>query len=410
MISKFESGRNPGHQRITWRTLIIAHILLAFLTACGAGAVQFAPTPLPPDTSPMTYTHPSQAFSITIPRDWAIFEQNLTTFASVAFAPPSSDQPLLRIAVTRTQPIADINAFITRYQTQIRPDRNRYTEQERQLMPDGSWRITATLSDAVRTPRPLNTFIQQNGAFLAVIDTLIPRDEALLTALERAVNTFALNDDAEFEGDVEALTRSATRQLEIANVSLWTNPEGVFFITGEIANHGQTSINSVPIEAVLLNDDGMQLAGALTTSMGHALTPGGFAPFGLRFGQGQPFEAQNFRLTITGDEERTQAPDNLVLSPQITWTDAIQIAQEGQIFVVGTVENRAEQALYDVRIVVTLFDEAGRVIGAGFANADASVLAPDATADYVVLVADVGGLAANYVVNVQALACDTDIC
>jgi hypothetical protein len=56
--------------------------------------------------------------------------------------------------------------------------------------------------------------------------------------------------------------------------------------------------------------------------------------------------------------------------------------------------------------MATIFDAGGRVIGAGFAEADATVLASGETTSFTILIGDLGGEAANYVVSVQALPCD----
>ena len=74
-------------------------ILILVLSGCSGGAVVFAPTPAPPDQSPLQYDHPSGAFSLVVPRQWAIYEQNTTTLATAAFSAPGSNQPALLAAV-----------------------------------------------------------------------------------------------------------------------------------------------------------------------------------------------------------------------------------------------------------------------------------------------------------------------
>ena len=76
------------------RRLLI--LLTLFLTGCGSGAVVFAPTPPPPDLSPLRYEHPSGAFSVVVPRNWPVFTQHATTLAAASFSPPDSGDPLLR--------------------------------------------------------------------------------------------------------------------------------------------------------------------------------------------------------------------------------------------------------------------------------------------------------------------------
>jgi len=120
-------------------------LIMVLAVGCRGGAVVFAPTPLPPDLSPLRYEHPSGAFSVVVPRHWPIFTQNATTLAAASFAPPHSDQPLLKFAVANLgDPLdgIDLGEFIHEYQQAIRTDAGRYKEESRQAMGDGSWRIS----------------------------------------------------------------------------------------------------------------------------------------------------------------------------------------------------------------------------------------------------------------------------
>jgi len=90
-------GQNAGKEQAGimagfLRTWIIGSVLL-FLSACSGGAVVFAPTPLPPESVPVTYEHPSGAFSLLLPRTWALHEQATAAIASASFTAPNSDVP-----------------------------------------------------------------------------------------------------------------------------------------------------------------------------------------------------------------------------------------------------------------------------------------------------------------------------
>jgi hypothetical protein len=411
MDSKLEM-RIKYQQILLPRIVCIGLILMLVLSACSGGAVQFAPTPLPPDTSPRLYTHPSQAFSLAVPRNWSIYEQNYTTFATVSFALPNATRPDVRVRALRLDETPnDIIAFLQRYQTQIRPDRLRYDEQDRQQLPDGTWRITGALRDAIGVAQPVNTFLQLQGEWLLVADVHVPADVSQQQQIEQAMSTLQINTVSDLEpSSVDVLAQTASTQLEITHVALWTNPQGVFFITGEIANHSEQILEAVPVRASLIAEDGREVAGAVSTTLGHALMPAGFAPFGLRFGQGQPYDAQTFRLEVGGETWQPFALDNITTLPELTWTDSIEIAQDGQLFVSGTVENQSNLRLRDVRAIATIFGEDGRVIGVGYANVDVPILNPNASANFVVLVPEFGGVATQYTVMVQGIRCDDSAC
>ena len=110
---------------------MVGLIFMLLLAGCSGGAVVFAPTPLPPDVSAVVYTHPGGAFSVTLPRNWPVHEQNTTVLASAAFSAPGADQPALRFAVMNLgKPLnsTTLAQVMDRYQTQIRPDAKLYQE------------------------------------------------------------------------------------------------------------------------------------------------------------------------------------------------------------------------------------------------------------------------------------------
>jgi len=386
---------------------LMISLLSLCLTACSGGAVQFAPTPLPPDLSPLQYTHPSNAFSIAVPRHWANHTQNFSTLATISFTSPDNTQPNLLVSVIKLQAdemAESLDTLIDRYQTQLRPDLLRYTEQDRQFMADGSWRVTGVRNEIIGQPIQVNTFFQRNEAHFAVIEVIL-MDDFDASVIQSAINTLILASDSTLDlTDLTAFADTSPSLLEMSNVSLWTAPDGVFYITGEIANHTDMVFTDVPIRASLISQDGAEVAGAIDSILGHAILPGGFAPFGLRFGQGQPLNAISYRVAVEGATP-PEGLEPIVSGDQLEWTDEFEFASDGQIFISGIVQNIGGVAVRDTLLMATVFDEVGQVIGVGWASADISTIQADTESSYVILVSDLGGVPANYIVNAQAIRC-----
>jgi hypothetical protein len=385
-------------------------LLTLMLSAC-SGAVVFVSTPLPPDTSPMQYTSLGGAFSISLPRNWSVYQQRTTSLVMASFAPPNSDTPLLTItALHLTQALdeAGLEAAVQQYQTQVRRDLERYTEQDRQLMVDGSWRLTGVHQLPGGTSQPVNTFIQANGRVMIVAEVSVPPTLPLQSDVQIIINTLTVADDAPdlAPASLAALADMVLSGVEITNVHSWTTPQNVFFITGEVANHTTAPIGSVPIRAVLETPDGQGVTEAVDTVMGLAIPAGGFAPFSLRFGQGQPAGITRYTLSL-GDVTWTppQMPP-LYGSESLTWTHDTQFSPDGSLFIVGQVTNQSQTSICNTRATVTLFDAANQVIAAGYADAVLADLPPGATTDYTILISEAGGTPANYIVNVQGHTCD----
>lgn len=390
-------------------------LALAALAGCSGGAVVFAPTPAPPDTSPLRYTHPSGAFSVSVPRQWARYEENTTTLASVSFAPPDSDTPQVLIAavkLTDQDAAADFGSLIDLYQTQVRPDTGSYAEVSREAMGDGSWRLTGLRHATGGIVQQINTFIQRAGSVIGVIDVLLPPERltpaitdhaAGLDSLQNLVNTFSLNPDADLEpAPLATLTFAKEADLAIIHVAAWNTPSGVFYITGEIANYGTSTISDLPIEASLGAPDGVQVGGAVDTVMGYGIPPGGFAPFSLRFGGGQGTLASVYSLRLGKDW--TPTPDAAVIGEgALVWTDEANFDSFNRLVISGRVTNTGSTAVRQPRAIATVFDGAQNVIGAAWTDLQAEQIVPGASVPFEIVIGEYGGDPENYIILVQGL-------
>lgn len=389
---------------IAMRHLRLALVcLLLTLAACSGGAVVFAPTAAPPDTSPLPYQHPSGVFTLNVPRQWAVHEQNTTTLASAAFSRPGDDEPVLLVAVMRPSAADDSQAFgqlIQQYQTQVRADVDRYTEHSRQAMGDGSWRVTGVRHSATGETQPVNTFIQRSGPLFAIIDVIVG-DASLSDTLRAVVNSFSLNADATLQTAPLTTLNSASRtSLSVLHVATWATPDGVFFVTGEVANTGSDVAAALPVTVTLRSADGLNVGEASDLVMGHGIPPGGFAPFGLRFGQGQPALGVTYEIRLGADWQ----PPDIRLAPDdaLTWVEE-SVLEDGRLLISGTVTNTGTTPVRAPVAVATVFDAAQTVIAAAYAPADVEQLAPGETARFGLGIPEIGGQPANYIVYVQGL-------
>lgn len=381
-------------------------LFIGMLAGCTGGAVVFAPTPLPPDLSPLPYNHPSGSFSVTVPRNWSVFAQNTTALAAASFAAPGANEPVLRFAVInlgRKLDSATLGDLMNRYQTQIRPDAQRYSETGRQAMGDGSWRLTGLRHAEGGLTRQVNTFIQQSGNFLGVIEVLMPDDAAQQGELQRIINSFTINTNAALQpSDPSSLAAVTANSLEILHVSTWSTSVGVFFITGEVGNYGTTWAENVPVRATLRTSDGLAVADAADMVMGYGIPPGGFAPFSLRFGQGQSAITSGYELSLGGADWNPAATETVYGQEVLKWSDDSTVESDGRLLITGTVTNSGTSMVRNVRAVVTIFDTTGSVIAAGFTDVSPGLNA-GGSADFNIAVPEIGGTPVNYIVSVQAL-------
>ena len=358
----------------------------------------------------MEYDHPSGAFSLILPRLWSVYAQNTTTLATAAFSAPGAEQPALLFAVInlgQTVDSSEFGAIIERYQTQVRADTGHYVEQSREAMGDGSWRMTGLRAGVGGVTERVNTFIEREGAFIGLIEVLVPADPAAFEPLQAIINSFSIHDDAPLQPtDLTTLAYAKDSRIGVLHVAAWNTPAGVFFVTGEVANYGLTSITDVPVQVDLQTADGLSVTGAVDQVMGYGIPPGGFAPFSLRFGEGQPALATNYRLTL-GSADWQPAADadvpTIYGQDALTWTDQSSFDTFNRLVVSGVVTNVSDHVVHDPRATVTVFNSVQNVIAAGFADITPAELAAGAEADFEITLPEMGGDPANYIVSVQGV-------
>jgi hypothetical protein len=382
-------------------------LMLSLLASCSGGAVVFAPTPAPADSSPLRYDHPSGAFSVVVPRLWPVFTQNATTLAAASFSPPDSPLPLVSFAVIKLDQALDnagFGALIDQYQTSIRPDAARYKEENRQAMGDGSWRMTGLRRMAGGDTEQVNTFIERSDHLLAVIEVIVPAaDSQHQETLQDVVNSFQMQADNALEAtDPSVLVSLAASSLELVNIGTWTTPEGVLYITGEVANYSPLPLVDLPLRALLRLESGQVVAEAVDTTMGYGVLPGGFAPFSLRFGQGIPAQNSSYEL-ILGAADWDTAADTVIYGPgSLAWIDESGFDENGHLLISGTVTNIGTEIVRNPKATATIFDANQRVIGARFVDLEAS-LQPNESIEFRIPLPELGGSPAQYIVSVQAL-------
>jgi len=379
----------------------------ALLSACGGDAVIYAPTPLPPDISAQPWTHPSGVFSVAVPRHWAVFAQNDAALSSASFSPPDLGAPVLTISVIRLAAAPDpatLESLAAQIQAAHRPDLRRYTQTAAELTSDGAWRFSGARLNPDGAQTALNTFISASGDRLIMTDSVVSADPGLLADIQRAVNTITVNPDAPLPvAELSTLGFINSASLEAQNVAAWTNSTGVLFITGEVANHTGQTLETVPVRVSLTDSAGNALIEAGDFTMGYHLPAGGFAPFSLRFGQGQPADALGYRVTV-GDGALFPPARPIMSAPDLSWTDESSFAADGSLLISGVLTNNSAQTAREPLGIVTAFDSAGDVIGAWFAPLGVPELAGGASVEYTVRVPELGGGARNYIVEIQGYA------
>jgi hypothetical protein len=144
------------------------------------------------------------------------------------------------------------------------------------------------------------------------------------------------------------------------------------------------------------------VVGAVDSVLSHGIPPGGFAPFSLRFGQGQPSNATTYTVALGGSDWQPTEPV-LYGQNEMTWTDESSFDNLNRLVIRGTVTNISLNTIRQPRATVTVFDGVQNVIAAGYSDISPVELAPGAATDFEISLPEIGGSPENYIVNIQGV-------
>jgi len=184
--------------------------------------------------------------------------------------------------------------------------------------------------------------------------------------------------------------------VDIGPVYFGHSLNGGLWLLGEVRNPGTQPLEGVRLRARLRGEDGHDLAAEEAMAAGDVLLPGEASPFGIYFARPPQ------RFSGYGLETQSAFPAHLgryhldLLATDVTW--------EGERYalyrVEGRIRNGGPETAVEVRLVVTLYDALGQVVGFVVAEPEHNRIAPGGETPFQVEVIPLGGP----VTNVRATA------
>jgi hypothetical protein len=152
--------------------------------------------------------------------------------------------------------------------------------------------------------------------------------------------------------------------------------DGTLTIVGEVRNDSALDVGETAVTATFYGADGQVIGEVGDPTLLSTLSPGTRSPFILKLPR--PAGVANYSLRATGRPVTLPVTDGeLVVVNTRRFEDTA-----GFYHIAGVVQNRETQKVEQARIIVTLYDRAGRVINVGFAYPQPSALAPGDRADF----------------------------
>ncbi len=402
---------------------LIALALLVTLAGCDElnEPVIEHDNPSPLDAGFVTYEHPTGVFSLRMPPDW--IPQELLDYSGVRvqFSALRDGREItwLSVYVVNTGDPRTPEAFAQKVADYLPPDdlaTYAWEEFERTAQDDLSHRITGVRTYPQLGPRVLNIFLQQDGVFFSALELdLTDATPAALDTLRAVVNTYRVNADAKLEvGTVQQAAAGVTSQTGVVGFNgylAWTDSQGVFHISGEAVNTTRQSLEALVLTGVLFDAQGRRLqeqsdilsVDVLPPCPAVPCQPGEGAPFDLRFEGGRPPAAVRYELDVVarpaGQTARVfYGPENFsVIRDPATYND------RGQLIVRGELANTGPHTATAVKVVATIWDDQGHVVGTNTVFVRQDAIVPAESVAFEVPFGELGGPAALYTLKVSGM-------
>jgi len=383
---------------------LICVLFLFVLVGCQQAGNQ---TPEIDSAGYATYEHPTGVFELSLPSDWVVNDISSEFAVEVEYSPPGLGEPLLGIYVVSLEALnpggESIDSYFSAYRD-VRYLSRGITPRDFGFapQPDGSVRAEYML-DTPSGATQHNDFAEVHDPYFVVTRTRIPSNPALTRTLNQIINTLTINEDAGWFSVVRTgQSDPSAAAVGFVNLNAYVNGQGGFQIVGQVANQAELSLAFVRVQAKLFDASDQLITEQDTFIPTDLLAPGEFAPFSITFADGLPSNAVRYDLEAAGryageSDETFYGPNNFEVVSGADFND------NGALVISGDVTNTGDNTANLVKVVITVFDEDGRVAGAASDLVENQQLGPGESSPYSVTFAELGGSAANFLVSVQGV-------
>jgi hypothetical protein len=286
----------------------------------------------------------------------------------------------------------------------------RYAMRDTSAQADGSWRVTGTLHTEQGDVIPLNTFFQRDASFFSALEVEVDSSKVnLLRQLDVIIDTFRVDPEASVaQGRFEnapAVARApipegVTGVIGFDNLYDWNDAEGGFRVNGQVFNRSGTPLEHVRVNAKLFDAEGVILAEQGDFVQYDVLPPGEGAPFSVRFDR-RPADAVRYELHAAARHGAESLQDLYAAPDLMIREDEAGFNEQGYLTITGTVANMGGQTAHFVKVIVTVFDDEGRVVSTDTTFIQEQALEAGASAPFRMVFFELGGPATRYIAVAQ---------
>jgi len=272
-----------------------------------------------------------------------------------------------------------------------------------------------TMTAQASTPRPTFTpaptatpviYVVKSGDTLLGIAIEYGTSVAALQQANGIINPASLQPGQEIVIPQSTSGTDTAKQLlptptplaaRVQGLAFYETSVGSLWCLGEVANPNQRALENVQVRLVLKDASGQILAEGKPFTVMDVIAPEGRAPFGLLF-QSPPARYASFDATIIRAEPSNEPGGRYAALKVISkqgGTDGLQFR------VISQIKNESARAATGVKVTVTAYDAANKVIGYRQQVLGEGTLGAGATGNVAVLFAPSGGIPAHFEVAAE---------
>jgi hypothetical protein len=247
--------------------------------------------------------------------------------------------------------------------------------------------------------------MQRNGQYFSVLEADVTDiDLAQLATLRTIINTFRVNSDVHIEeGDVTIGITSFVGNIGFGGYRHWDDDGGGFNITGYVINNQTVPLEAVRLTGYLFDARGNQLSERSVILSQDVLQPNESASFRLRFEGGRPSTTVRYELHAAARTAEFSA-NSFYGNENFDVSHEANFNESGNFFVRGQLINIGSRLVKNVKVIVTVFDDNGNVVGSETLSTSKDQLLPNEADTFELIIYDLGDGAVRYEVRVMGEA------
>lgn len=347
-----------------------------------------------------TYQHPAGVFSLRLPATWVISDKSNEFALNVEFSPPNIGQSVVGVYVVSADALdassTDIQGLYEAYLERREVDIDAWTEA---AQPDDSIRFQYVLAEG-----EFNDFASVHNDYFVVMTTRIPKDIGLRRILSSVIDTLEVNTEADWFSVIRTGgggPRGADA-VGFSGVNFYESAQGDLIIMGQVSNDADLPMSFVRVRALLYGPEDRLITEQDTFLASDLLEPGEFAPFIIRLADGTPPNTLRFDLAASASYENLAdtsfyGPDNFEVLADADFSD------DEMLTIFGEVTNEGEETASLVKVIATVFDADGNVIGVANSLVEQQRLGSGETTRFELALFEIDGAPANFLISVQGI-------